>query len=388
VLRSRKGAALGLAKRAGDGHAGTIASRGVEHSPKIALRHESRAARHNSQRCTGDTSSFVQTLSVMACDSVFPGPELPAVPAGDLCSALSWTSRAAWGMITDQLDQKLNGIQRRMIEERAITDVALTIVRRMSPGQADVTLFTQADEAATGADFELLVFDEADNVLPFLVQAKPMKVLGGAEGYPGLGQTAAGSGGQRQYDRLLAACKPDGEFPNHAPLHIFYNGERLATREAWPDDACENASGSATDEPARGITVAHTQTVVEAIESGRRSHRVSRVAPVCWPWWCLFCCRRVDLSDLASRVVRRREPASTEPTRPTILAPQDQPRYAMLARRRDGRKRVIELPRGDPLPGARAVIAIELESPAAEAPDARPPAGSSRPGRRIRRATL
>jgi hypothetical protein len=127
--------------------------------------------------------------SEAGCASLSPGPDLPPAPGGDLCRALSWTSRAIWNIITDQLDQVLAGAQQRMIEERAVTDLAMTIVRRMSPGQADVVLFTQGNEATTGADFELVVFDGAGNYLAYLVQAKALKADGPKEGYPALGES-------------------------------------------------------------------------------------------------------------------------------------------------------------------------------------------------------
>lgn len=92
--------------------------------------------------------------------------------AGHVCTALSWTSRATWDMVSDQLDQTLTGAQRRMIEERTVTDVATTTIRRMSSGEADIGLFTQGDEAASGADFALLVLTASAPTSPILFRPR------------------------------------------------------------------------------------------------------------------------------------------------------------------------------------------------------------------------
>ena len=161
-----------------------------------------------------------------------------------------------------------------MIEERAVTDIAMTIVRRLSPGQADVVLFTQGDEASTGADFELLVFDSAGKYIAYLVQAKAMKAGGAKEGYPALGER---DGAVMQFDKLLAACGPGGPWAGHGALHLFYNGELLQSAAIWPTDRCVHAS--AADQAARGITVAPTTDIAAALDAGRRSYRYDRIAP-------------------------------------------------------------------------------------------------------------
>ena len=289
-----------------------------------------------------------------------------------MCDALSWTSRGTWELTTEQQVRRIAGDQPRMIEERAITDVAMTILRRMSPGEANVTLYTQAQEGATGADFELLVFDPSGDALQFLVQAKAMRgsaALG--EGYPALGQKAAGSTTTLQYERLLTACAPGGAKPDHAPLHVFYNARRDYTLAAWPDDRCGAGSG---DEPARGIAVAHTADVVDAIEDGVRSYRVPRIAPVCWPWWCFLCCGGGGLTAIADRVVampsagdpaplraRGERMERRERTRPRVVPAEELPEYARRARHRGDRFEIVrDLPAEAPKPGARRVLTIEL----------------------------
>lgn len=302
------------------------------------------------------------------CPSSQPGPDLPPAPAGDLCRALSWTSRATWDMVSDQLDLTLTGVQRRMIDERAVTDVAMTIVRRMSPGEANVVLFTQGQEAETGADFELLVID-GGSYAAYLVQAKAMKADGDKEGYPALGER---DGGVMQFDKLLAACGPTGAWAGHGALHIFYNGELLKTGGTWPNDRCLHASG--LDEAARGITVAPTADIAAAVDAGRRSYRYDRIAPECWPWWCFFCCNRIGLGDLVQRSAGRRRsdpPADIVgndygPRPPVIRQVADAPQYVSAARSQEGRRRLIELPDDASSPAASTIVVLEFRSDATQ----------------------
>ena len=303
------------------------------------------------------------------CSSTQPGPDLPPVAVGDLCRALSWTSRATWEMASDQLDQTLTGAQRRMIEERAVTDVAMTIVRRMSPGEADVVLFTQGDEAASGADLELLVFDGHGGYIAYLVQAKAMKADGAKEGYPALGER---DGTVMQFDKLLAACGPAGRWSGHGALHIFYNAKLLKTGAVWPNDRCHHASS--LDEAARGITVAPTADIAAAIDAGRRSYRYDRIAPECWPWWCFFCCNQKGPGDLVQRSTGRRRggPESDavgseyRPRPPVSRTVSDAPQYVRAARGREGRRRLVELSDEEERPAASTVIALGLKSDATQ----------------------
>jgi len=284
-----------------------------------------------------------------------------------LCRALSWTSRATWDLITEQLDQVLNGPQSRMIDERAVTDVAMTVVRRMSPGTADVVVFTQGQEAITGADFELLVFDGAGHYVAYLVQAKAIKADGSKEGYPALGKR---NGKQFQYEKLLEACGPGTPWTGHGALHVFYNGELLKSKADWPNDRCQQES--AADQAARGITVAPTADIAAAVAARRRSYRYDRIAPVCWPWWCFFCCTRQGLGDLARRSGgRSRGEQSDEPTgrddrpsggasQPIIREVGEAPLYVRLAGSGDGGRRVVELPAEAQPPAAATVVALTL----------------------------
>lgn len=286
-----------------------------------------------------------------------------------MCRALSFTARATWEMVTDSLDQRLADVQPRMIEERAITDVAMLLVRRMSPGEADVTLFTQGQEATTGADFELLIYDEIGSYVGFLVQAKGLKPNGSKEGYPALGER---DGAVMQYEKLLAACGPGTEYPDHGALHVFYNGELLESAQSWPDDQC--AHPASDDEPARGITIAPTSDIAAAIESGRRSYRYDRIAPECWPWWCFFCCAGGGLANLAQRSSGRRTdhsggtdaggPDDGTPGRrsriPKVKGVDDAPDYVRAARRREGRHRIVELPVDGQRPAASTVVVLEI----------------------------
>ncbi len=291
------------------------------------------------------------------CSSPEPGPALPTAPAGSLCQALSWTSRATWDMMTDQLEQVRRGVQERAIDERAVTDVAMTIVRRISPGEADVFLFTQSQEALTGADFELLVF-QGGSYIAYLVQAKAMKADQAKEGYPALGER---DGKTLQFDKLLACCAPGGRLADHGALHVFYNGELLKSRANWPDDCCEHSA--ALDQAARGITIAPTADIAWVVDADRRSYRYDRVAPVCWPWWCFFCCGRPGLADLAKRSAGHSdgeppgtapdggEPARSGPRPPTIREVANAPEYVRAARGQEGRRRVIELSEEAQSPG-------------------------------------
>ena len=253
-----------------------------------------------------------------------------------------------------------------MIEERAVTDIAMTIVRRLSPGQADVVLFTQGDEARTGADFELLIFDSAGRYIAYLVQAKALKAGGAKEGYPTLGER---DGAVMQFDKLLDACGPRGPWAGHGALHLFYNGELLQSAATWPTDRCVHAS--ATDQAARGITVAPTTDIAAAVDAGRRSYRYDRIALECWPWWCFFCCNWPGLEDLVARSTGGRrgetripdgsiDPRRRGPRRPMVRNVHDAPRYVHLARRQEGRRRLVKLPEDADPPAASTVIALEL----------------------------
>jgi hypothetical protein len=270
-------------------------------------------------------------------------------------------------MVTDQLHQVLTGAQPRMIEERAVTDLAMTIVRRMSPGEADVVLFTQGDEAATGADVELLVFDGAGKYVAYLVQAKAMKPDRSKEGYPALGER---DGTLLQFQKLLATCGPGGSWTGHGALHVFYNGELLRSGTLWPDDRCRHPSAS--DQAARGITVAPTADIAAAVDAGRRSYRYDRIAPECWPWWCFFCCDREGLGDLVQRRGGRSRggPSGAAtgtddgsrggPRHPIIRDVADAPEYVRAARGHEGRRGVVELPAEAQPPAASTVVALTL----------------------------
>jgi len=251
------------------------------------------------------------------------------------------------------------------MDERAVTDVAMTIVRRMSPAEADMVLFTQGDEAASGADFELLVYDDAGGYIAYLVQAKAMKADGAKEGYPALGER---DGTEMQFDKLLAACGPAGQWSGHGALHVFYNAELLKTGAIWPNDRCQHASS--LDQAARGITVAPTADIAVAVNAGRRSYRYDRIAPECWPWWCFFCCNRKGLRDLVQRSTGRHRNGPESDVggsdyRPRPPAPRpvtDAPQYVRDARGHEGRRRLIELAEDEKRPAASTVIALEFKS--------------------------
>jgi hypothetical protein len=296
-----------------------------------------------------------------------------------MCDALSLIARATWELVSYSFAKKLGGAP-RTVDERALTDVAMTALEAFSGGAAGVTLFTIGREAITGADFELQVFDAGGRRLSFLVQAKALKMdqaRPGTEGYPALGDDSPAGG--KQYRQLQRSCSPTGSDPDSAPMHVFYNGALLSSSQAWPVDA---APASTRDEQARGITIAHTKAVDDAIHAGRPSYRVTRIAPVCQPWWSFFCDGAPSLEDLALRATAPGRggqppevigpPADEEPARhaPFVQPPERQPRYAELARRRarreqmaEGEERFLWAPvpvAPEEAPPARAVFTLEL----------------------------
>lgn len=92
-----------------------------------------------------------------------------------MSQAVSWTSRATWDLLTRQQQLRSAGLARRQLDERVVTDTALTAVERLSGGRLQVVLFSQSDEAATGGDVEILVVDAATRrYVQLLVQAKMM----------------------------------------------------------------------------------------------------------------------------------------------------------------------------------------------------------------------
>jgi hypothetical protein len=307
-----------------------------------------------------------------------------------MCAALSLVSRATWELVSYSFAKKLAGAP-RTVDERAVTDVAMTALEAFSGGAAGVTLFTIGQEATTGADFELQVFDASGYRLSFLCQGKALKLdqaPPGNEGYPALADDSPGGG--RQYTQLQVTCDPGGRYPDSAPMHVFYNGALLSSGQPWPDDACGT---SGRDEQARGITIAHTKDVDDAIHDGPVSYRVGRIAPVCWPWWCFFCQGSPTLADLAARAGTRPlhpgfspggagPPTPPEPAgprdrirkEPIVQPPERQPVYARLARERSRRDRQAETEFGgrsyweripispEEAPPARAVFTLELDA--------------------------
>jgi len=310
----------------------------------------------------------------MACAGT-PGPPLPPAPAASFCPALSLTSRATWQLVSRSFAKKLDDAP-RTVDERAVTDVALIALEAFSASKASVTLFTTGQEAATGADFELQVFNPAGNRLSFMIQAKALKLpTSGNEGYPALCDQDAGPPVLRQYDKLIASCGPGGTAAGSAPMHVFYNGARLMSTAPWPADRC--AAPAPLDEEARGITIAHTSSVVAAITmpSGRLNYRVGGVAAVCWPWWCFFCCAISTLAELAARAATPPGAAGAMLPVPTIFPPAAVPAYATVAREHRFRRSVeqpdgierwwrgsVEPPDGIP-PPARTVVTLELGDP-------------------------
>lgn len=278
----------------------------------------------------------------------------------NLCTSLSLTSRAAWQLTTRALVKRLAGAP-RSLDERAFTDVALTTVEAFSGGIAAVTLFSVGMEAHTGADFELQVLDAAGNRISFLVQAKALKTDNPNEGYPALGDEAPGGAGIKQYEQLITSCAADGSYAGSAPMHVFYNGQRVRSDQPWPGDAC-NAQPP-VDEEARGITIAHTAAVMDVVTTPPTSYRVGRVAPVCWPWWCFFCCGIINLADLESRTASLPGQAvSSRPLPPAIVPPAQQPAYARIAAERRGTRtpEVVPTP-SDVAPPARTVVTFTLD---------------------------
>ena len=290
----------------------------------------------------------------MSCPAQ-PGPSLPPAPASSLCPALSLASRGSWELATYSFGRFLAGAL-RTVEERAFTDVALTAIEGFGGGGAAVELFPASLEATTGADFELQVFDGAGRRVSFLVQAKALKLDQPTEGYPRLGDDSPLGG--KQYARLLAACAAGGSYAGSAPLHVFYNGALVQSASAWPPDQC--GSAAPLDEQARGITVARTEVVVAEITTPPVSYRVTRVAPVCWPLWCFFCCGITTLEDLAARTATL--PGGTAPALepPVIEGADEVPPYARAARDPSPRGEVTEQP-PEPLPPARTVVSLDLE---------------------------
>lgn len=103
------------------------------------------------------------------------GPPLPSPRGCTMSQAVSWTSRATWDLLTRQQQLRSAGLARRQLDERVVTDTALTTVERLSGGRLQVVLFSQSDEAATGGDVEILVVDAATRrYVQLLVQAKMM----------------------------------------------------------------------------------------------------------------------------------------------------------------------------------------------------------------------
>lgn len=278
----------------------------------------------------------------------------------NLCTSLSLTSRAAWQLTTRALVKQRAGAP-RSLDERAFTDVALTTVEAFSGDRAAVTLFSVGMEAHTGADFELQILDAAGYRISFLVQAKALKIDNPNEGYPALGDEAPDGAGIKQYEQLITSCAADGSYAGSAPMHIFYNGQRVRSYKPWPgDDACN--APPPPDEEARGITIAHTAAVRAAVTQSPTSYRVGRVAPVCWPWWCFFCCGITTPADLASRAATLPGQAVSSLPLPLVVPPARQPVYARIAAERRGTRtpEVVPTP-SDVAPPARTVVTFTLD---------------------------
>lgn len=257
-----------------------------------------------------------------------------------------------------------------MVEERAVTDIAMTLLRRLSHGRVQVALFTQNEEANTGADFELVLIRDG-HYLSYLIQAKALKPDQKKEGYPALGEKL---GGVKQYDRLLNACAPGQRWEGHGALHVFYNSDLLRSQATWPGDRCLL---HAADHPARGITAVPTSDLVAQVENGRRSYRYDRIAPACWPWWCFFCCSATSLGELAMRTAGGRPPGRgpVQPVAPTdhnggerrsrlpeIRDLDEAPDYVQLAVSSEGRRRILPLEDAQARPASAAVVTVELDA--------------------------
>lgn len=192
--------------------------------------------------------------------------------------------------------------QHRGADERSFTDHNMLWLEWQHPLQTTVRLYTQSEEARTGADFEWWLGD-GFMYLPLLVQAKR---LHDDDTYASLGYRPRGR--HRQIDQLIESSVDGlpgarGGRRNYLPTYAFYNGLPAA---GLPADSC---CGHLADAEQRGVTLANALDVRDAYDE--RPHRardrasIVRIGPRCFPWGCLFCCPAGGRWGLGSWALQR-----------------------------------------------------------------------------------
>ncbi|HEY8731338.1 MAG TPA: DUF6615 family protein [Candidatus Limnocylindria bacterium] len=108
----------------------------------------------------------------------------------------------------------------RLPDERAFTDHHLVELSIRHPSEVEAKLFTNSDEALTGADFEMW-FGGGHQFVGTLVQAKKLD----RDRYGELDHAVGGkSRAPKQIDKLIDTCASGtGRFAGYEPLFLFYN---------------------------------------------------------------------------------------------------------------------------------------------------------------------
>jgi hypothetical protein len=185
-------------------------------------------------------------------------------------------------------------------DERAFTDHHMVELSRRHYPAVQAKLFTNSEEADTGADLELWFHSNGD-LLGTLVQAKK---LDPQLRYAGLARTVgARAGASRQIDLLVAACTVGAgavaQFVGYEPLYIFYNGP-TRSGTALAADRCANRG---VGDRQRGCTVARAGDVRAALDAPGGPHEdAGTIARLAWPWQCLLCCPKARQDSLVERV--------------------------------------------------------------------------------------